>query len=50
MTRIRAGRVALSVLAATALWAQESKLSAYDSSWKGIEIRFVTKVEPPAGA
>ena len=35
------------VLVATALWGQESKLSVSDPSWKGIEIRFVTKVEPP---
>lgn len=45
MRPIRA--VAFTVLAATGLWGQESKLSVYDSSWKGIEIRFVTKVEPP---
>ncbi|HEY6371911.1 MAG TPA: hypothetical protein VIX37_15135, partial [Candidatus Sulfotelmatobacter sp.] len=41
------GRAALLVLAATVLWAQQSKLSVSDASWKGIEIRFVTRVEPP---
>lgn len=43
----RRGQVALMALAATALWGQESKLSVSDPSWKGIEIRFVTRVEPP---
>jgi hypothetical protein len=34
-------------LAATALWAQESSLSVSAPSWKGIEVRLLTKVEPP---
>jgi hypothetical protein len=40
-------RAALFALAATALWAQESKLAVSDPSWKGIEVHFLTKVEPP---
>ncbi len=47
MRQIKAWRAGLIVLAATLLCAQESKLSVSDPSWKGIEIRFVTKVEPP---
>jgi hypothetical protein len=39
--------VALMAMAATALWGQESKLSVSDPSWKGIEVRFVTRMEPP---
>jgi hypothetical protein len=34
-------------LLAAGLWGQESKLSVTDSAWKGIEVRFVTKMEPP---
>ncbi len=33
--------------AATAFGAQESHLSVSDPAWKGIEVHFVTKVEPP---
>ena len=33
--------------AATMFGAQESHLSVSDPSWKGIEVHFVTKVEPP---
>jgi hypothetical protein len=48
MSRISARRAALLALTATGLWGQESTLSAGgDASWKGIEIRFVTRVEPP---
>jgi hypothetical protein len=36
----------MTALAATALWGQESTLSVGDPSWKGIEVRFLTKVEP----
>jgi hypothetical protein len=39
-------RTALIVFA-TVLWGQESTLSVGDPSWKGIEVRFVTKAEPP---
>jgi hypothetical protein len=39
--------MALLALAATALWGQNSGLSVTQPSWKGIEIGFVTKVEPP---
>src|SRR6266567_3190934 len=35
------------LILATALWGQENYLSVSDPSWKGIEIRFVTKIEPP---
>jgi hypothetical protein len=34
-------------LVATALWGQESKLSVSNPAWNGIEIRFLTRVEPP---
>src|SRR5258708_1843117 len=44
MRQGRGGRAALIALAATALWGQESKLSV---TWDGIEVRFVTRVEPP---
>ena len=37
----------LLLLAATALPAQESTLSVSDPSWKGIQVRFLTKLEPP---
>jgi hypothetical protein len=48
MNRISARPAALLALTATALWGQESTLSAGGgASWKGIEIRFVTRVEPP---
>lgn len=40
-------RVALIALAVTALWGQESKLSVSDPSWKGIQVQFLTKMEPP---
>jgi hypothetical protein len=51
MSRTNTRRAALLALTATALWGQESTLSAGgDASWKGIEIRFVTKVEPPGDA
>src|SRR5258707_110663 len=40
---------ALLVFAATAVWAQESNLSVSDPSWKGLEIRFATKIEPSKG-
>jgi hypothetical protein len=43
MRQGRGGRAALIALAATALWGQESKLSV---TWDGIEVRFVTRVEP----
>src|ERR1017187_8318189 len=42
----RGRSVAMTALAATALWGQESTLSVGDPSWKGIEVRFLTKVEP----
>ena len=47
MRRDRRGQAALIALAATALWGQESKLSVGDPSWKGIDVQFVTRVEPP---
>jgi hypothetical protein len=37
----------LLTLAAAALWGQESKLSVSDPAWNGVEVRFLTKVEPP---
>ncbi len=37
----------IALIAATAFGAQESNLSVSDPSWKGMEIRFVVKVEPP---
>jgi hypothetical protein len=40
-------KLVLIALAATTLWGQESKLSVSDPAWKGLEVRFVTKVEPP---
>lgn len=40
-------RFAWIALAATAMWGQESSLSVSDPAWKGLEVRFVTKVEPP---
>ncbi len=33
-------------VAVTGLWAQDGPLSVSDPSWKGIEIRFATKIEP----
>jgi len=39
--------IVLMVMAATALWGQEGRLSVSDPSWKGIEVQFLTKVEPP---
>jgi hypothetical protein len=47
MNRINIAPTALLALAATALWGQDSGLSVRQSSWKGIEVGFVTKVEPP---
>jgi hypothetical protein len=39
---------ALLVFAATVVWAQESHLTVGgDPSWKGLQIRFVSRVEPP---
>jgi hypothetical protein len=40
-------KIVLLALAATALWGQESKLSVSNPAWNGIEVRFLTKVEPP---
>ena len=47
MRRISVWRAAPLLLAATALWGQESTLSVSDPSWKGIWIAFVTRLEPP---
>jgi hypothetical protein len=38
---------ALLVFAATVVWAQESRLTVSDPSWNGLQVRFVSKVEPP---
>jgi len=38
---------ALIVLVATAVWGQQSKLAVFDPSWQGLEVQFVTRVEPP---
>jgi hypothetical protein len=50
MNRIRANRIKawplLLLLAATTLWGQEGLWANGGSSWKGIEIRFATQVEP----
>ena len=40
-------KIILVALAVTALWGQESRLSVRDPAWNGIEVRFLTKVEPP---
>ncbi len=40
-------RIIFLVLAITAAWWQESRLSVSDPAWNGIEVRFLTKVEPP---
>jgi hypothetical protein len=40
-------RIVILVLALTAAWGQESKLSVSDPAWNGIEVRFLTRVEPP---
>jgi hypothetical protein len=48
MNRINAKQAVLLTFAATALWGQESILEANGGvSWKGLRIRFVTRVEPP---
>src|SRR5260370_6441995 len=46
MSRIESAAAVLA-LAAIRAWAQESYLSVRDPSWKGIEIWFETKIEPP---
>ena len=40
-------RIIFLLLAMTAVWGQESKLSVSDPAWNGFEVRFLTKVEPP---
>ena len=40
-------KIVLFALAVTALWGQESRLSVSDPAWNGLEVRFLTKLEPP---
>lgn len=40
-------KIVLLAFAMTVLWGQESKLSVSDPAWNGLEVRFLTKVEPP---
>lgn len=47
MRQGKRGRAVLIAISAAALWGQESELSVTDPSWKGISVRFVTRVEPP---
>jgi hypothetical protein len=46
MNRIK-NASAVMALAAASIWGQESHLSVGNASWKGFEIWFVTKIEPP---
>jgi hypothetical protein len=43
-------KIVLLAFSITALWGQESKLSVSDPSWNGIEVRFLTRVQPPGQA
>jgi hypothetical protein len=40
-------KILLFALMITSLWGQKSKLSVSDPTWNGLEVRFLTKVEPP---
>jgi hypothetical protein len=42
-------KIVLIALSVISLWGQENKLSVSDPSWNGIEVRFLTKMEPAGG-
>jgi hypothetical protein len=43
-------KLVLFAVAVVAMWGQESNLSVSDPSWNGIEVRFLTKMEPAGAA